>query len=107
MTRRLRTFLGTYRVRMVLAFALVVAVALGLVLATLPRLLDSYLLDQEKQSLRARTSSVAELVQDRLSLYQTLNTSAAKPLLVPGPPLTVGDSVIYALGNAHDGFLAG
>ena len=86
MTRRLRALLGTDRVRMVLAFALVVAVALGLVLATLPRLLDGYLLDQEKQNLRARTDSVVALVQDQLVLYQTLDNGAPRALLVPGRP---------------------
>ena len=106
MTRRLRTFLSTYRVRLVLAFALVVAVALGLVLATLPRLLDGYLLDQEKQNLQARADSVAELVQDQLTLYQTLGTSAPRPILLPTTPVTASDTVDLALGTADAGFLA-
>ena len=46
MTRDWR-HVGGYRVRLGLAFATVVALALGIVLATLPRLLDYYLRDQE------------------------------------------------------------
>ena len=107
MTRRLRALFSTYRVRMVLAFALVVAVALGLVLATLPRLLDGYLLDQEKQNLRARTDSVVELVLDQLTLYQTLDTGAPRALLFEGPPITPGEAVVSALGTPSSGFLAG
>lgn len=107
MTNRLRHSLRTYRVRLVLAFAMVVAVALGLVLATLPRLLDGYLLDQERQNLNARAESVAVLVQDQLTLYQTLQANSPRPLLMPTVPLRASDSVINALGDAKGGFLAG
>ena len=40
--RFVRTLLGSFRVRLVLAFSLVVMVALLIVLAALPRLLDGY-----------------------------------------------------------------
>lgn len=105
MTRSLRTFLSAYRVRLVLAFALVVAVALGLVLATLPRLMDSYLLEQESDNLEARANSVAELVQEQLTNFQTLGTSAPRPILLPTTPVTVSDTVDLALGTADAGFL--
>ena len=105
MTRSLRTFLSAYRVRLVLAFALVVAVALGLVLATLPRLMDSYLLEQETDNLEARANSVAELVQEQLTNFQTLGTSAPRPILLPTTPVTASDTVDLALGTADAGFL--
>jgi signal transduction histidine kinase len=102
---RLRPFFGAYRVRLVLAFALVVAVALGLVLATLPRLMDSYLLDQENDNLEASANSVAALVQEQLINLQTFGTSAPRPILLPTTPLTVSDTVERALGDADGGFL--
>ena len=46
---------GGYRLRLGLAFAVVVLLALGIVLATLPRLLDDYLRRQELANLEART----------------------------------------------------
>ncbi|MEA2621863.1 MAG: two-component system, OmpR family, sensor kinase [Chloroflexota bacterium] len=99
-------FLRTYRVRLVLAFALVVAVALGLVLATLPRLLDGYFQDQERQSLQTRADSVAVLVQEQLAIYQTLGTDSPRPILVPTVPLSPSDSMVQALGDAAGGYLA-
>jgi signal transduction histidine kinase len=105
-----RTFFRTYRVRLVLAFALVVAVALGLVLGTLPRLLDGYLQQQERESLQARTDSVAVLVTEQLRLYQTLQTNAPRAILLPGDspdePLVAAYTVQTALGDASGGFLA-
>ena len=46
--------LGGYRLRLGFAFATVVLLALGIVLATLPRLLDDYLRTQELANLEAR-----------------------------------------------------
>ena len=43
----------------------VVLLALGIVLATLPRLLDDYLAQQEQTNLEARTAAVAALVGER------------------------------------------
>jgi signal transduction histidine kinase len=102
---RARRVLNTYRVRLVLAFALVVAVALGLVLATLPRLLDGYFQEQDRTSLQSRATSVAALVYGQLLVYQTLGTNLPRPILMPTVPLTASNTVQLALGDASGGFL--
>src|SRR3954469_9259636 len=99
----------TYRVRLVINFALVVAVALGLVLATLPRLVDGELERQELTNLKNRADSMAALVGQQLNLYQTLNQSAPRPILLPSgdtEELIASDTVKQALGTPTSGFLA-
>ena len=105
-TRFIRLIPRSYRVRLVLAFCMVVAVALGLVLATLPRLLDGYFEQQEETSLQTRANSVAGLVAQQLTLFATLATDAPRPLLLPGTPLVPSDTVTQALGDPTDGFVA-
>jgi signal transduction histidine kinase len=102
-TRVMGEFLDSYRVRLVLAFALVVTVALGLVLTTLPRLLDNYFRDQDMESLQTRADSVAQLVGGQLLLYQTIDTLSPHMILTPG--LKASDTVLRALGNPDLGFV--
>ena len=47
-TKGLRALASSYRTRLFLAVILVVAVVLGLVLISLPRLLEGFFLDQER-----------------------------------------------------------
>jgi two-component system sensor histidine kinase MtrB len=96
--------LDSYRVRLVLAFALVVTVALGLVLTTLPRLLDNYFREQDLQSLQTRADSVVRLVGGQLQLYATIDTLAPRPIMKPGSNLA-SDTVTRALGTADGGFV--
>ena len=77
--RFLRTLLGSFRVRLVLAFSLVVMVALLIVLATLPRLLDGYFAQQDQQSLGSRAEAMATLVQTQLQQYTTLDGRTRNP----------------------------
>ena len=98
----LRHVIGSYRVRLVLAFALVVTVALGLVLTTLPRLLDNYFRDQDLESLQSRADSVVRLVGGQLLLYATLDTT--RPILMPVTN-KASDTVTRALGTANGGFV--
>jgi signal transduction histidine kinase len=103
----MRDVAGSYRVRLVLAFALVVTVALGLVLTTLPRLLDRYFRDQEMQSLQARADSVVRLIGGQLLLYETLDP-AIHPILMPPAPAggsRASDMVTRALGTRTAGFV--
>ena len=95
-------FLDSYRVRLVLAFALVVTVALGLVLTTLPRLLDNYFRDQDMESLQTRADSVVRLVGGQLQLYQTIDLNP-HPILMPD--LSASDTVKRALGTSAGGFV--
>ena len=63
---RLRVLATDYRTRLLLAIVFVVAVALLLVLISLPRLLEGYLVDQERRTLEARANTLAYLVVERL-----------------------------------------
>ena len=60
-----RALVSSYRARLFLAIILVVAVALGLVLVSLPRLLEGFFLDQEEANLRTRADAVATLAGRR------------------------------------------
>lgn len=104
MTRDWRHF-GGYRLRLGFAFATVVALALGLVLAILPRLLDDYLQTQEQANLDARTAAVARLISDEIKRA----TGGTSPLMVLNQavdPITPGQWMIDALGESDDGFVA-
>ncbi len=102
--RLLGGFLDSYRVRLVMAFGLVVTVALGLVLTTLPRLLDNYFREQDTESLQARADAVVRLVGGQLQLYQTIDTLITHPILMPVTNLP-SDTVTRALGTPAGGFV--
>jgi signal transduction histidine kinase len=70
--RLLRLFLGSFRVRLVLAIGLVVAMALAIVVVALPRQLDSYFAQQDQENLRARTEAMATLVGNQIIQVTTL-----------------------------------
>ena len=57
---------GTLRARLIVNFALIVGLALIIVLAALPRLLDGYFVKQSEDELRTRTSVMKQLVYGRL-----------------------------------------
>jgi signal transduction histidine kinase len=92
-----RVLLTSYRTRLFLAILLVVAVALGLVLLSLPRLLEGFFLDQERANLRTRADAVATLLADELVV---VSNAGARPILLPDEP---GISTTLALGNAAGG----
>ncbi len=101
-TRVLGDFLDSYRVRLVLAFALVVTVALGLVLTTLPRLLDDYFREQDMESLQSRADAVVRLVGGQLQLYQTIDTLNPHPIVLSNKAT---DTVTRALGTTDGGYV--
>src|SRR6188472_3521389 len=79
---RLRVLATDYRTRLLLAIVFVVAVALLLVLVSLPRLLEGYLLDQERRSLESRANTLAYLVVQRLD-QAARATQPTRPILDP------------------------
>jgi signal transduction histidine kinase len=101
---RLRVLATDYRTRLLLAIVFVVAVALSLVLVSLPRLLEGYLLDQERRSLEARANTLAHLVVDRLD-QAARATQPTRPILDPGGA-SASDTAQVTLGEADAGFVA-
>jgi signal transduction histidine kinase len=92
-----RLLVSSYGARLFLAIILVVAVALGLVLVSLPRLLEGFFLDQEEANLRTRADAVATLVADELAV---VSGAGARPILLPDEP---GISTTLALGTSASG----
>jgi signal transduction histidine kinase len=94
---------GAFRVRLVLAFSAVVAIALALVLAALPRLLDGYFIDQERTNLQTRTSIMEFLVSLQLTQALGLDGPTPSAILLPTDPPRASDAVQRALGGAERG----
>src|SRR5688500_4238525 len=103
--RLIPAFLTSLRARMVIAFAAIVAIALALVLASLPRLLDGYFQQQAQEDLRTRTGVMRLFVVNRLLQFQTAGNEAPRPILQPTDPLTASDAVRQALGSPEGGFI--
>jgi signal transduction histidine kinase len=104
MRRYIPRVLTGLRMRLFLAFMLVVAIALGLMFATLPRLLDGYFLDQANQELIRRTNNARLLVVREIVRYQS-SGGAARPILEGEGQLAVSEGLRAALGTAEEGFL--
>jgi two-component system sensor histidine kinase BaeS len=97
---------GGYRLRLGFAFATVVALALGLVLAILPRLLDDYLRDQEQTNLEARAAAVARLVADEITRATAGQSFQLQVLNEAVDPIRPGITLVDALGKPESGFVA-
>ena len=95
----------TFRARLVLAFAAVVAIALALVLATLPRLLDGYFAQQEQKNLETRGRIVESFLRGQLVNTLGLDSEAPRPILDSTVPPSASDAVYAALGNRDRGFV--
>ena len=105
MRRLVPRFLTGLRARLVIGFLVVVTIALFLVLATLPRLLDGFFEQQTRQDLNRRAGVASLLVTTELLRYQTGGGGAPRPILQPTEPLTVADGVRQTLGGPDEGFL--
>ena len=93
--RFVRAFLGSFRVRLVLAIGAVVAMALSIVLVALPRQLDSYFEQQDQANLEARTEAMATLVGNQIIMVTTL---AGNPFpVLQEDPARASDAVYRAL----------
>jgi signal transduction histidine kinase len=98
--RLLRLFFNSFRVRLVLAIGAVVAMALSIVLIALPRQLDGYFAQQDRDNLRARTEAMATLVGNQLVTVTTLAGNPFPVLFETDPP-TASYAVIDALETTH------
>lgn len=105
MRRLIARFAPGLRAQLVIAFVLVVAVALALVTATLPRLLDGYFEQQSTADLNRRANSVAQFVVGKVLEYQRSGGAAAQPILVPTTPLSASDGIQAALGTSGSGYV--
>ncbi len=89
----------SFRARLALVISAVVAFALFLVLAVLPRLLDSYFTQQETQNLQARAAAVEQLLAAQLRLTAR---GGQVPIVAPTQPLRLSDQVVTALTGADE-----
>jgi signal transduction histidine kinase len=105
MPRLIPGYLNSLRARLVLAFAAIVAVALLLVLATLPTLLDGYFAQQAARDLDRRAGIMQIFVATKLAEVQAGGGGAPRPILQPTEPLTASDAVVRALGTPEAGFV--
>ena len=95
-----RVFTGL-RARLVLGFLVVTLISLGLVFATLPRLLDGYFLDQAQQDLNRRTQQVGFFIA--LDIIRASSASDAPRPILEGDPLAATQAVQDALGTPDKG----
>lgn len=93
-----RALASSYRTRLFLAIIIVVAVVLGLVLLSLPRLLEGYFLKQEQTILDARVESVTAILAGELA---EVSGSGSVPLILPGD--APGFSTIMTMGDTEQG----
>jgi signal transduction histidine kinase len=84
----------SFRARLAVVISAVVAFALILVLAVLPRLLDSYFSQQETQNLQARAAAVQQLLGAQLSLTAR---AGLVPIVAPTNPPQLSSQVMTAL----------
>jgi signal transduction histidine kinase len=99
----MRRFLPrTLRARLTLAFAAVVAIALALVLVSLPRLLDDYFVQQEVKSLTTRAQTMSVLISLQLNESLDLRTEDARPIVAPTEPRQPSSFTMAALGRPDD-----
>jgi signal transduction histidine kinase len=96
----LRAIASSYRTRLFLAILLVVAVAMGLVLVSLPRLLEGYFLEQDRANLGTRADNVATLIAAGLA---DVSAGGQTPIIPPGGD--VGVSTALTLGDADEGLV--
>jgi signal transduction histidine kinase len=101
--RLIPRFLTGLRARLVIAFVAVVAIALLLVAAALPRLLDDYFEQQSTDDLQRRAGQMRSFVARIFLDYQFAAGPTAQPVLTPTEPLGVADGLKAALSAEVDG----
>jgi len=89
--------LSGIRPRLVIAFVAIVAIALALVLASLPRLLDGYFARQAAEDLQTRTGVMRLLVATRLFEYVGSGVEVPRPIILQTDPPTVAPGVVDSL----------
>ncbi|MGD8486861.1 MAG: HAMP domain-containing sensor histidine kinase [Chloroflexota bacterium] len=93
-----RGLLSNYRTRLFAAILLVVAVVLGLVLFSLPRLLEGFFLDREQAALETRARSMATVIAGELA---EVSEDGVRPMILPDG--TLGGSTRWTLGDGGRG----
>jgi signal transduction histidine kinase len=94
--RLVRLFVNSFRVRLVLAIGAVVSMALAIVLIALPRQLDGYFAQQDRDNLEARAKAMATLVGNQIAMVTTLAGNQL-PVLYEPPLQRASDAVYQAL----------
>jgi signal transduction histidine kinase len=94
-----RALASSYRTRLLVAIMVVVVFALGLVLISLPRLLEGFFAEQEQSILDARADSVARILAGELA---EVSNGGQLPLILPGSD-EPGVSTALNLGDATQG----
>ena len=104
MRRLIPRFATGLRARLVLAFLAVVAIALALVFATLPRLLDGYFAQQSTDDLSLRAGQVRTfIVREIVSYKASSGGGTAQPILAPTDPISASDGLRAWLGTPDEG----
>ena len=85
------------RARLVVGFLLAVAIALTLMFATLPRLLDGYFAQQSTDDLQLRAGQVRAFVSRELANYVFGGGAAPRPILMPTDQPVIADDVRQTL----------
>ena len=85
------------RARLVVGFLVVVAIALALMFATLPRLLDGYFAQQSTDDLQLRAGQVRAFVSRELANYVFGGGAAPRPILMPTEQPVIADEVRQTL----------
>ncbi|MEX1296671.1 MAG: HAMP domain-containing sensor histidine kinase [Candidatus Limnocylindrales bacterium] len=94
-----RALATSYRTRLFVAIMVVVVFALGLVLLSLPRLLEGFFQEQDQTILNARVESVATILAGELA---DVSSSGPAPLILPGTN-EPGGSTQWTLGDEEQG----
>ena len=94
-----RALVSSYRTRLFAAILLVVAVVMGVVLLSLPRLLEPYFLQQERANLETRATSMAKIIASELA---DVAARGARPIVMPDEQ-SVGGSTLNTLGDDERG----
>jgi len=97
-----RAFLSSYRTRLFVAVIFVVAVVLGLVLVSLPRLLEGFFLGEEQTNLETRAESMARIIAGELA---EVSEGGRRPIILPDDQ-SPGGSTAWTLGDADRGTVA-
>ena len=94
-----RALLSSYRTRLFVAVIFVVAVVLGLLLVSLPRLLDGFFLGEEETNLKTRAESMARIIAGELA---EVSAGGQRPIILPDDQ-SPGGSTVWTLGDAQRG----
>ena len=97
-----RALLSSYRTRLFVAVIFVVAVVLALVLISLPRLLESFFLNEEQINLETRAESMARIIAGELA---EVSEGGRRPIILPDDQ-SPGGSTQWTLGDADRGAVA-